>query len=187
VNTVTDTRAEAARVPLIEPAEAGPELAALYREIEGQFGGLPNLFKALGHRPAILRATLDKVAAVMQGGELDRRLKEMVAVVVADARGCAYCVGAHSMVLRRLGVPEETIALLDGDLARSDLPASWIGVLELARAAARDVHGITDARFGELSAQGLSDAAIVELASVMDLFMSLSFFLDLLAVPLDQL
>ncbi len=186
MKTAPEHSATAPRVRLIEPAEAGPELAALYRDIEGQFGGLPNLFKALGHRPKILRATLDKVSAVMRDGELDRRLKEMVAVVVADARGCAYCVGAHSMALRRLGVPEETIARLGGDPADSDLPATWIDVLALARAAARDVHGITDAHFAQLSARGFSDAAVVELASVMDLFMSLSFFLDLLSVPLDE-
>jgi len=176
-----------AGVRLVEPAAAiDPELAALFRRIEEQFGGVPNLFKALAHRPAILRATLDKVAATMHEGTVDRQLKEMMAVVVADARGCAYCVGAHAMALRRLGVPEETIALLAGDLAQSALPPAWIEVLEVSRAAARDVHGITYARFARLRARGFDDAALVELASVMDLFMSLSFFLDLLEVPLDE-
>ncbi|MCF7980201.1 MAG: peroxidase-related enzyme [Chromatiaceae bacterium] len=174
------------RLPLIEPQVADAKVAALYRQIDARFGGVPNLFKALAHKPGILEATLAKIARVMDEGELERRLKEMMAVVVADARGCAYCVGAHSMALQRLGVPQETIGRLLQDLDAAPLPADWIELLQLARRAAADVHAITDADIARLWSLGLSDAAVVELASVIELFIALSFFLDLFAVPLDE-
>ncbi|MBK5932353.1 carboxymuconolactone decarboxylase family protein [Halochromatium salexigens] len=174
------------RLPLIEPQVADARVTALYRQIDARFGGVPNLFKALAHKPGILEATLAKVARVMDEGELERRLKEMMAVVVADAHGCAYCVGAHSMALQRLGVPPATIGLLLQDLDEAPLPANWIALLQLARRAATDVHAITDADIAHLWSLGLSDAAVVELASVIELFIALSFFLDLFAVPLDE-
>lgn len=174
------------RLPLIEPQAADATLTLLYRQIEDRFGGVPNLFKALAHKPGILEVTLEKVARVMDEGELERALKEMMAVVVADARGCAYCVGAHSMALQRLGVPQETIGLLLQGLEEAPLPADWIALLQLARRAAVDVHAITDAEIARLWSLGLSDAAVVELASVIELFIALSFFLDLFAVPLDE-
>ncbi len=174
------------RLPLIEPEAADARTAAIYQRIEERFGAVPNLFKALAHQPAILEATLEQITRVMDEGTLERRLKEMVAVVVADARGCAYCVGAHSMALERLGVPEETIGLLLQGLDKAPLQGDWIELLRFARRAAADVHGITDADIARLWAIGLSDAAVVELASVIQLFIALSFFLDLFAVPLDQ-
>lgn len=174
------------RVRLIEPQAADTRVAALYRQIDARFGGIPNLFRALAHKPGILEATLAKVAQVMDEGELERVLKEMIAVVVADTRGCAYCVGAHSMALQRLGVPEQTIGLLLEGLDAAPLPADWIELLQLARRAAADVHAITDADIARLWSLGLSDAAVVELASVIELFIALSFFLDLFAIPLDE-
>ncbi|MCF7984770.1 MAG: peroxidase-related enzyme [Thiohalocapsa sp.] len=173
------------RLRLIEPNEANAEVAELYRLVEDRFGGIPNLFKALAHKPGILAATLQGVEQVMAEGDLDRSLKEMIAVVVADARGCAYCVGAHSMALRRLGVPDETIALLSQGLDDAPLPARWIEMLRFARKAAEDVHSVGDADVARLWTLGLDEAAVVEVASVIQLFVSLSFFLDLLAVPLD--
>ncbi|NBC49216.1 MAG: peroxidase-related enzyme [Gammaproteobacteria bacterium] len=174
------------RLPLIEPEVADARVAALYRRIEVRFGGVPNLFKALAHKPGILEVTLTKVERVMDEGELERALKEMIAVVVADARGCAYCVGAHSMALQRLGVPQETIELLLQGLDEAPLPTEWIELLQLARRAAADVHAITNAEIARLGSLGLSDAAVVELASVIELFIALSFFLDLFTVPLDE-
>mgnify|MGYP006424611405 CR=1 FL=1 len=174
------------RLPLIEPQAADARVAALYRQIDARFGGVPNLFKALAHKPGILEVTLEKVARVMDEGVLERALKEMIAVVVADARGCAYCVGAHSMALQHLGVTQATIGLLLQGLEEAPLPADWIALLQLARRAAVDVHAITDAEIDRLWSLGLSDAAVVELASVIELFIALSFFLDLFAVPLDE-
>ncbi|MEA1052421.1 hypothetical protein U5801_21825 [Lamprobacter modestohalophilus] len=69
---------------------------------------------------------------------------------------------------------------------RVPLPADWIELLQLARRAATDVHAITDADIARLWSLGLSDAAVVELTSVIELFIALSFFLDLFAVPLDE-
>jgi len=174
------------RLSLITPEVADTKVAAIYRHIEERFGAVPNLFKALAHQPKILETTMEQVARVMDEGELEWPLKEMIAVVVADTRGCAYCVGAHSMALQHLGVPQETIGLLLQGLDEAPLPEAWIELLRVAKRAAADVHCISDADIARLWALGLSDAAVVELASVIQLFIGLSFFLDLFAVPLDE-
>ena len=110
----------------------------------------------------------------------------MIAVVVADARGCPYCVGAHSQALRALGVPEATVFGLVTDLDATAIETDWRQILHFARAAANDVHRVTDAQVDGLRAIGLTDSDLVELAMVIALFTALSLMLDLLAVPVDE-
>jgi len=45
---MTDTHTETARVRLIEPNAAGPELAPLYRVIQAQFGGVTVAGETIG-------------------------------------------------------------------------------------------------------------------------------------------
>jgi AhpD family alkylhydroperoxidase len=106
-------------VSYVGEADADAEVAAIYAEIRSAFGlpFVPNLFRALAHRPSYLAATWDRVKLVMAPGALDRRTKEIVAVAVSATNGCDYCVDAHSAALRRLGMDDaafvELMAVVD--------------------------------------------------------------------------
>jgi len=109
------------RIGRVSEEEAEGLVNEIYSGIEKEFGGVPNLFKTLALKPKILKANLEKVKSVMMEGELDRDLKEMVAVVVSEANGCDYCVGAHSAFLRKLGVKQETIQAVITDIDTADI------------------------------------------------------------------
>jgi AhpD family alkylhydroperoxidase len=95
-------------VKLVEYAEAGPEVRAIYDEIMKARGSdwVNNFWKALAHDPALLRRTWEAVRDVMAPGALDPLVKEMVYVAVSATNGCEYCTYSHTAAARRKGMSE---------------------------------------------------------------------------------
>ncbi len=96
-------------VPLVSDGEAGAEALAVFDEIREARGTdyVNNFWRALAHDPALLRATWDRVRAVMGPGALDPLVKEMVYVAVSAANGCSYCVHSHSAAAKAKGMTPE--------------------------------------------------------------------------------
>ncbi|GAV23255.1 carboxymuconolactone decarboxylase family protein [Carboxydothermus pertinax] len=174
-----------ARVKMIEVTEASGKVREVFEDIKKHFGMVPNLFKTYALKPEILEANWNKVKAVMMQGELNRELKEMVAVVVSRANGCNYCVRAHSAALKMLGIPKETIIQIIENIDDANIPAELKKVLTFAVKATREPNNISEAELNEIKALGYSDAQIVELLSVVDLYTSFNKFLDTLQVEID--
>src|SRR5262252_11011770 len=64
-------------------------------------GFMPNIFRALGRRPAELRAFLDYHDALMEKSDgLSKAERELVVVATSAANHCTYCIVAHGAVLR---------------------------------------------------------------------------------------
>ena len=64
-------------------------------------GFTPNIFRALGRRPAELRAFLDYHDALMDSDVgLSKAERELVVVATSGANRCPYCVVAHGAILR---------------------------------------------------------------------------------------
>jgi alkylhydroperoxidase family enzyme len=80
-------------VPLIEHADASPEVRAVYDDIMATRGSdwINNFWKALAHDPALLARTWDTVKQVMAPGALDPLTKELIYVAVSATNGCEYC------------------------------------------------------------------------------------------------
>ena len=75
-----------ARISLVEPQNASPDLKEIYEQaLKGKPG---NVHKALGHRPQMLKNFLSFYASV--GRSLDRRLYEMVYIRVSMVNRCHY-------------------------------------------------------------------------------------------------
>ncbi len=82
------------RIPAAAPQTES--ISAVFTEIEGAFGRVPNLFKAYAHHPPLLLANWNKVKAVMMEGSLSRKVKERIAVLVSRDNSCSYCVAVHT-------------------------------------------------------------------------------------------
>lgn len=94
---------------LIEYAEAGPEVRAVFDEIKAARGvpDVNNFWKALAVDPAMLRRTWDSLRQVMApGGALDPLVKEMLYLAASMAAGCTYCIASHTAAARARGMTE---------------------------------------------------------------------------------
>lgn len=163
----------------IQMVEKGPEVEETYAMLQKTFGRVPNLFKTLALRPPVMKATLDLLGSLMLGGTVDRKLKEKVALKVSSINKCNYCISAHSMILRRLGVPDAEIKLIEEP---SKLPTAERVCLEYVEKVTKDPNGISDQEFDELK-KHFTQEQIVEITAVAGLFNYFNKFLDALAVP----
>src|SRR5580698_4656544 len=89
------------RFGLTELADLPDDLRARIGAVAAKSGFVPNIFRALGHRPAELRAFLDYHDALMDRTEgLTKAERELVVVATSGANHCTYCIVAHGAILR---------------------------------------------------------------------------------------
>ena len=95
-----------ATVTLLSDDDAPAESRAVFEAIRAarQTDYVNNFWRALAHDPALLRATWDRLSAVMAPGALDPLVKELVYLAVSTANGCAYCVHSHTAAARAKGM-----------------------------------------------------------------------------------
>jgi len=170
---------------ILPAAPQTPSVAAIFQEIEGAFGKVPNLFSTYANHPPLLQANWNKVKAVMMEGSLRRKTKETIAVLVSRDNSSSYCVAAHTGALRAIGVTDEELAAIEEDLDKADFSAKEKALINFARKANREPLRIPDEGFAELRRTGATDAEIVEALGVMELFTSFNKFLDSLEVDID--
>jgi AhpD family alkylhydroperoxidase len=103
---------------LVEYAEAGPEVRAVFDAIKAARGvaDVNNFWKALAVDPPTLKRTWESLNQVMAPGALDPVVKEMLYLAASMAAGCAYCTASHGAAARAKGMSDamygELIAII---------------------------------------------------------------------------
>jgi uncharacterized peroxidase-related enzyme len=168
-----------ARIALVEPENATPEVKEIYEKtLRGKPG---NAQKALAHRPEMLKNFLAFYASV--GRSLDRKLYELIYLRVSFINGCHYCQQHHVASSKRVGLTaEDWQALKDGNYARfSEKEQTGLAYAEkLTRAP----HDITDGDVETLK-KHFSDAEIVDLHLLIGLANLTNRFTDPLSLELE--
>jgi uncharacterized peroxidase-related enzyme len=146
-----------ARIALIEPDQASPEVKEIYEQkLKGKPG---NAQKALAHRPELLKNFLGFYASV--GRSLDRKLYELIYIRVSMINQCRYCLQHHLASSKRAGVtPDDWKALQAGDYSR--FTEKEQAALSYAEKLTRDPHSVNDNDFVILK-KHFNDAEIVDL------------------------
>lgn len=96
-------------MPLIEYADAPPEVRSVYEDIMAvrQTDYINNFWKALANDPVTLRRTWESIRQIMAPGVLDPLTKELLYIAVSVTNGCAYCTASHTVSARKAGMTEE--------------------------------------------------------------------------------
>jgi uncharacterized peroxidase-related enzyme len=169
-----------ARIALIEPEQATPEVKEIYEQkLKGRPG---NVQKALAHRPDMLKNFLGFYASV--GRSLDRKLYELIYIRVSMINGCRYCLQHHLASSKRVGLtPEDWGALKHGNYSHynENEREALIYVEKLTRAP----HEITDSDFNELK-KHFADPDIVDIHLLTGLANLTNRFTDPLGLELEM-
>lgn len=182
---ITQKENNMSRIQPVTNQNASEEVAAIFAEIKGAFGMVPNLFRTAAQHPPLLIANWNKVKALMTQGALSRKLKESIALVVSRDNSCGYCVAAHTGALKAIGIRQEEIDALENDLEKTSFSLKEKALLGFARKANKEPRNLTDQEFVALREAGASEAEIVEALGVMELFAGFNRFLDALQVDID--
>jgi uncharacterized peroxidase-related enzyme len=146
------------RIPAIDPSAATGRTSELFTAVKSKLGAVPNLMRTLGHSPATLDAFLGFKAA-LGGGILSAKVREQIALTVAELNGCEYCLAAHSLVAKANGLTSESIlAARRGEAADPKVDS----LLKFATAVVRDRGNVSDDAIMIARDAGASDAEIIE-------------------------
>ncbi|XOB63862.1 carboxymuconolactone decarboxylase family protein [Deferribacteres bacterium DY0037] len=81
------------------------------KEVEQTMGMIPNFFKYQAEvDPDWCKLNLNRFQHIMLEGKLDRKTKEVIAVVVSILKNCNYCATSHTRMLKALGASDEEIS-----------------------------------------------------------------------------
>ena len=101
-------------VRMVEIADAGPEVKAVYDDImtTRKTDWINNFWKTLASHPPTLRRIWAGVKEVMSPGKLDPLTKEMIYVAVSATNNCEYCIHSHTASARAKGMSDEMLGEL---------------------------------------------------------------------------
>jgi len=87
---------------------ASPRSKQLLDGVQRKLGMTPNLMSTMAHSSATLDAYL-KLSDALSKGELESTVREQIALTVAEANSCEYCLSAHSAIGKMVGLSTEDI------------------------------------------------------------------------------
>jgi uncharacterized peroxidase-related enzyme len=139
--------------------------------IADKSGFVPNIFRALGHRPAELRAFLDYHDALMERKEgLSKAERELVVVATSAANFCTYCIVAHGAILRIRSKDSQLADQVAANPWQARLDDRGRAIADLALALARTPEHFGDADIAKARAASLTDDEIWDVGAITALF-----------------
>jgi uncharacterized peroxidase-related enzyme len=169
------------RVPLIDPSTATGQTAELLGAVQKKMGLVPNLLRGLANSPAALRSYLEQSAA-LAGASLTARLREQIALAIAEINSCGYCLSAHTLIGGKLGLTGEQI-LAARRAEATDAHAD--AVLKLAREIALRRGEVRDADLRAAREAGVTDGQIAEIVAVIALNVLTNYWNHVATTPVD--
>ena len=159
------------------PAASGPLLA----QIGQAFGATPNMFRAVSNSPAALQSMWSAFGALGKG-TLGARLGEQIAVAIANANRCEYCLAAHTVLGQNAGATGADMAA--AQVGRSGDPRT-AAALAFALKVVGQRAQVDDADFTSLRTAGFDDGQIVEIMAHVALNLFTNYINVALDVPVD--
>jgi uncharacterized peroxidase-related enzyme len=147
------------RISALNPAEATGKAKQLLDSVQAKLGLTPNLMKTLAAGPAALEGYLN-FGAALGTGHLDAKFREQIALAVAQANSCEYCLSAHSAIGKMVGLKAEEIAAsreAHSSDAKRDAGLQFVQALVVQRGA------VSDQELAQVKAAGFSEGDIAEI------------------------
>ncbi len=85
------------RLQAIQPENASGDLKPIYEEMQKKMGKIPNIFKHMANSPVTLQAFLN-LSQSLNKTTLSPKVREQIALIVAEENHCNYCLSAHSAI-----------------------------------------------------------------------------------------
>jgi len=159
------------RFALTELDDLPVDLRERVGAIAEKSGFVPNIFRALGHRPAELRAFLDYHDALMDRSDgLSKAERELVVVATSGANHCTYCVVAHGAILRIRARDPQLADRVATNPWQVELDERGRAIVDLALALTREPELFGEAEVARARSAGLTEDEIWDVGSITALF-----------------
>ncbi len=149
------------RISAVDPATTTGKTKQLLDGVQAKLGLTPNMMKTMATAPAVLEAYLN-FAGNLSTGKLDAKFREQLALAVAQANSCEYCLSAHSALGSLAGLTATDIRSsreAHSPDAKRDAGLRFAQTLVVERGA------VSDQAIAAVKAAGYSEAEIAEIVA----------------------
>ncbi len=169
------------RISAIDPSQATGKAKQLLDGVQAKLGITPNLMKTLATAPAALEAYLNFNGA-LSTGLLDAKFREQLALAVAQANSCEYCLSAHSAIGKMVGLKQEEI---ESSRESRSTDAKRDAGLKFAQAIVVQRGELSDGALENVRKAGYSDGEITEIVANVALNIFTNYFNHVAQTEID--
>lgn len=152
------------KISALDPAAVDGKSKELLEQIKQKLGATPNIFRTMAHSPNVLEAYLGLSGAM--GKALSPKLREQIALAIAETNHCDYCLAAHSVMGKKAGLSDEDILSARKGEA-SDAKAQT--AVKFASKVNAEKGFVSDEDLKQMRDAGFSDGEIMEVTTVVAL------------------
>ena len=161
------------RLKQVSPESATGKAKELYGVIKGRLGVVPNMMQTMGNSPAFLQGYLN-LGEALGTGTLGAKIGELIALTVAEANACNYCLSAHTYLSTNL-VKIDRVAIEAARNAESADPKTDT-ILKFARILVDKKGQVDDSDIATLKAAGITEGEIGEVIGHVALNILTNYF-----------
>jgi uncharacterized peroxidase-related enzyme len=160
------------RYPVPELKDLPEDIRSMMLDVQEKAGFIPNVFLALAHRPAELRAFFAYHDALMlkETGNLSKAEREMIVTTTSARNGCLYCVVAHGALVRIYAKSPLLADQIAVNHLKADLTDRQKAMLSFAVKVCESSAEVIDEDFAELHKHGFDDEDIWDIAAITAFF-----------------
>lgn len=141
------------------------ETQKLFDGLTAKIGRVPNIYATLANSAVALKANLT-FGEIIKSGTLNGKEVETIALSAAVENDCQYCLAAHTMVGKMMGLTEEQVScILDGSITDEKLKAVSDLTKEITATRGNPAQTTLDGFFKA----GYTKASLVELIGLVAL------------------
>ncbi|HEX6508368.1 MAG TPA: carboxymuconolactone decarboxylase family protein [Chloroflexota bacterium] len=169
------------RLPAIDPSTATGETKKALDAVEARTGHSPNVMRTIANSPVALLGYVALDSALSEG-TLSPRMREQIALAVAETNSCQSCVAAHLEAGKLLGLDEGAIRAAR-EASSSDPKTA--AALQFARTVAEYRGDLTDDEFDRVRRAGYTDSEIAEIIANVVLCLYANYFNSIARTEID--
>ncbi|MBB3303240.1 putative peroxidase-related enzyme [Rhizobium sp. BK077] len=165
-------------------ASASEKTTSMYASAEANYGYLPNMYRAFGHRPEVMESWAALLSSIRS--HMSLRRYELVTLAAAKELKSSYCMLAHGSVLLREGFTSDGLTAVVNETDKAPIDAGERAIMAFAAKVARDATSVTQQDIDGLKKHGLSDADVFDVTAAAAARCFFSKMLDALGAAPDH-
>lgn len=147
------------RIAAVDRHDTDESVRRNFDAIQKTLGVVPNMMRTMAQSPRVLEGYLGFSGALSRG-LLPATLQEQIALAIAEANACDYCLSAHSALGGGAGLSDEQLAASrEGRAANAKANAA----LQFALAILHRRGGVSDDELARVRAVGFSNGEVAEI------------------------
>jgi uncharacterized peroxidase-related enzyme len=161
------------RLKALNPDQASGKTQELFRVINSKFGVVPNMMRTMGNSSAFLEGYLN-LSGALSGGSLGLKTGALIALTVAEANRCNYCLSAHTYLgahFAKLDTEAVDSARL-GEAKDTKINA----ILQFAQKLVEKKGRVSDADVAAVRATGITEGEVGEIVGHVALNILTNYF-----------